>query len=236
MRILDLFCCQGGASRGYADAGFEVIGIDIEPQPRYPYPFHQGDALKVLRDLLMSDTFGEPVELGGNEYVLADFDAIHASPPCQAYSTITPDKSKHPELIEPVRELLDATGLPYVIENVDGAKKHLHNPTRLCGSTFGLKVRRHRWFETNWPLLGAECQHHTQDAVIGVYGQHPDRKQHRRPDGTSRGVKATSVEEARDAMGMPWASWDGVREAIPPAYTRFIGLQLAVHLSEETAA
>ena len=236
MRILDLFCCEGGASRGYADAGFEIVGVDIEPQPNYPYEFHQGDALQVLRGLIFSDILGTPAKLGNHEYALSDFDAIHASPPCQAYSTITPDKTKHPELIEPVRGLLNETGLPYVIENVDGAKRHLVDPTRLCGSSFGLKVRRHRWFETNFPLMALACRHDLQPEVMGIYGSHPDRKQHLRPDGTSRGVKATSVEEARHAMGMPWASWNGVREAIPPAMTNYIGLRLADHIRKEQAA
>jgi site-specific DNA-cytosine methylase len=120
--LLDLFCCEGGAGTGYNRAGFEVVGVDLDPQPLYPFTFHQGDALTILRDLLLSDIVGDPVKLTGREYVLQDFDAIHASPPCQAYSTITPDKSKHPDLIGPVRELLVESGLPYVIENVAGAR------------------------------------------------------------------------------------------------------------------
>lgn len=234
-RILDLFCCQGGAGMGYHRAGFDVVGVDIDPQPNYPFTFHQADALHVLRDLLLSDILGTPAHIAGEEYVLMDFDAIHASPPCQAYSTITPDKSKHPELIEPVRELLIETGLPYVIENVDGAKKHLVDPVMLCGSSFGLRVRRHRWFESNVPILSMPCQHAVQGQPVGVYGDHPDKRPVLRPDGTSRGVKATSLDDARDAMGMPWADWSGCAEAIPPAFTEHIGVQLIEHLEREAA-
>jgi DNA (cytosine-5)-methyltransferase 1 len=232
-RLLDLFCCQGGAGTGYHRAGFDVVGVDIDAQPLYPFPFHQGDALEVLRDLLLSDILGTPVILGGVEYMLQDFDAIHASPPCQAYSTITPDKSKHPELIEPVREFLIESGLPYVIENVDGAKRELIDPVMLCGSSFGLRVRRHRWFESNTPILTMPCQHATQGQPVGVYGDHPDARQVLRPDGRSRGAKATSVDDARDAMGMPWADWAGCAEAIPPAYCEHIGRQLIDHLTRE---
>jgi DNA (cytosine-5)-methyltransferase 1 len=234
-RILDLFSGQGGAGTGYHRAGFDVVGVDIDPQPLYPFPFHQGDALEVLRDLLLSDILGTPVILGGVEYVLQDFDAIHTSPPCQAYSTITPDKSKHPELIEPVREFLIESGLPYVIENVDGAKRELIDPVMLCGSSFGLRVRRHRWFESNTPIMTMPCQHKTQGQPVGVYGDHPDARQVLRPNGTSRGAKATSVDDARDAMGMPWADWAGCAEAIPPAYTDHIGRQLIDHLTREGA-
>jgi DNA (cytosine-5)-methyltransferase 1 len=233
VRILDLFCCQGGAGTGYHRAGFDVVGVDIDPQPNYPFRFHQGDALVVLRDLLLSDILGTPVRLGGEEYVLQDFDAIHASPPCQAYSTITPDKSKHPELIGPVREFLTESGLPYVIENVDGAKRELVDPVMLCGSSFGLRVRRHRWFESNIPIMSMPCQHAAQGQPVGVYGDHPDKKQVLRPDGRSRGAKATSVDDARDAMGMPWADWVGCAEAIPPAYTEWIGKQLLEHVRAE---
>lgn len=236
MKLLDLFCCEGGAGTGYAAAGFEVIGVDRDPQPLYPHTFHQGDALEVLRDLLLSDILGTPVNLAGEEYVLTDFDAIHASPPCQAYSTITPDKSKHDALIADVRELLVETGLPYIIENVEGARKHLVDPVRLCGSSFGLRVRRHRWFESNVYLTTMPCQHERQGIALGVYGSHPDLKPHRRPDGSSRGVKATSLEEAREAMGMPWASWRGCAEAIPPAYSEYLGRQLLDHLDAERAA
>jgi len=233
MRILDLYCCEGGAATGYANAGFEVIGIDIEPQPNYPYTFHQGNAIHILRDLLLSDILGDPVTINEVDYHLTDFDAIHASPPCQAYSTITPDKSKHEALIADTRELLIETGLPYVIENVAGAKRELIDPVLLCGSGFGLGVRRHRYFESNVFLTGIPCAHGAQGTPVGVYGDHADRVEVLRPDGTRRGRKASSVEEARDAMGMPWASWRGLTEAIPPAYTEHIGRQVAAHVQAE---
>lgn len=216
MRLLDLFCCEGGAGTGYAQAGFEVVGVDIAPQPRYPFEFHQADAIEYLRE-------------HGHE-----FDAIHASPPCQVHSTITPDKSKHVDLIPPTRAALVDLGLPFIIENVEGAKRALVDPVLLCGSSFGLAVRRHRYFESNVWLSGLPCQHSAQGVPVGVYGDHAD-KPHRRPTGASRGVKAASVDEARDAMGMPWASWHGATQAIPPAYTEFLGRQLMDHLRQVAA-
>jgi DNA (cytosine-5)-methyltransferase 1 len=224
-RLLDLFCCEGGAAVGYERAGFEVIGVDIDPQPLYPFTFHQADALDVMRDLILSDILGTPVRIAGADYVLSDFDAIHASPPCQVHSTITPDKSKHIDLIPDTRELLVECGLPYVIENVEGAKRALHDPVRICGSSFGLRVRRHRWFESNVHLWSLPCRHGEQGEPVGVYGDHADSVT-KRPNGTSRGVKAQTTSEARDVMGMPWASWHGCTQAIPPAYTEFIGRQL----------
>lgn len=223
--LLDLFCAEGGAAVGYHAAGFDIVGVDIEEQPLYPFPFRRADAIDVLRDLLLSDILGDPVVIAGNSYTLSDFHAIHASPPCQAHSTITPDKSKHVDLIPDVRELLNQCGVPYVIENVEGAKRALINPMRLCGSAFGLKVRRHRYFESNVHLTSLPCQHATQGVPVGVYGDHADGHT-LRPNGKSRGVKAQTLDEARTAMGMPWASWHGCTQAIPPAYTEFIGRQL----------
>lgn len=234
MRILDLFCGEGGAAAGYHRAGFTVIGVDINPQPLYPYDFQQGDAISILRDLLLSDILGTPVMLAGTEYVLGDFDAIHASPPCQAHSTITPDKSKHVDLIPDTRGLLVESGLPYVIENVEGAKQALRAPMRLCGSSFGLRVRRHRYFESNIHLWSLPCAH-GQGETVGVYGDHWDSREFLRPDGRRRGVKARSLAEAREVMGMPWASWHGCTQAIPPAYTEWIGRQLAAHVEEAAA-
>lgn len=127
-RLLDLFCGAGGASMGYHRAGFEVIGVDIKLQPHYPFKFYQADALA---------------------FPLEGYDAYHASPPCQAYSEATPitTKSKHPQLIRIVHDLLIKLDKPYVIENVEGARWHLENPIMLCGTMFGLDVWRHRWFE-----------------------------------------------------------------------------------------
>lgn len=233
-KLLDLFCCEGGAAMGYHQAGFDVIGVDINPQPLYPFAFHQGDALEVMRGLILSDVLGVPVKLAGEEYVLSDFAVIHASPPCQAHSTITPDKSKHVDLIPEIRGALIEACLPFVIENVEGAKRALIDPVRLCGSSFGLRVRRHRYFESNVPLLALPCEHGAQGVPVGVYGDHADTFS-TRPNGTSRGVKAATDDEAREVMGMPWASWHGTTQAIPPAYSRHIGAQLIAHLATEVS-
>lgn len=228
--MLDLFCCEGGAAKGYADAGFEVFGVDINPQPLYPYWFHQGDVLDVL-DRLRSGLGIVFVHPDGRQRVLfiEQIAAVHASPPCQAHSSITPDKSKHVNLIPEVRERLERSPRPYVIENVEGARYELITPIRLCGSSFGLKVRRHRLFESSVPLRARLCEHEPQGTPVGVYGE-LRTKHWTRPDGRSRGKKATSLEEAREAMGMPWASWHGCTQAIPPAYTEFIGQQLLEHV------
>ena len=200
---------------GYYRAGFDVVGVDINPQPNYPFEFHQRDALEFVRRF-------EETWLGTR----AEFDAIHASPPCQAYSTITPDRSKHPDLVAPVRELLQATGLPYIIENVVGAP--LQTGFVLCGSMFGLKVRRHRLFESNRLIMPPVCDHASQGEPVGVYGRGGGTSV-TRPNGTSRGVKAKPSEFA-DLMGMPWATPKEIVQAIPPAYTEFIGTQLMANL------
>ena len=137
MRLLDLFCGAGGAAVGYHRAGFDdITGVDIKPMPRYPFEFVQGDALEYV------------IEHG------AEFDVIHASPPCQAYSVETPIKYKHthPDLIEPTRKALEKVGKPYIIENVSGARSKLYRSVMLCGTMFGLNIWRHRYFET-WPLF-----------------------------------------------------------------------------------
>jgi len=134
VRILDLFCGAGGAGEGYRRVGFDVPGVDIKPQPRNPHTFVRGDALEYLRD-------------HGHEY-----DAIHASPPCQGYSHLTPKEHKdnHEKLIDKLRVLLKRIGKPYIIENVAGAKHELENPIMLCGSMFNLRCQRHRFFETSF--------------------------------------------------------------------------------------
>src|ERR1700734_2045923 len=136
-RLLDLFCCAGGAGVGYSRAGFEVVGVDNKRQPNYPLPFIHADALKL-----------DPA-------FIASFDAIHASPPCQSYSDLAKRNGNGhmwPRLIEPVRDMLIASGLPYVIENVDGAP--LLNPVVLCGTMFPqLRVLRHRLFEANFAMV-----------------------------------------------------------------------------------
>jgi DNA (cytosine-5)-methyltransferase 1 len=205
--ILDLFCGAGGAAMGYNRAGFDVIGIDIAPQPRYPFQFVQGDAL---------DTDLWPL----------DFDAIHASPPCQRYSQATNmhDKTKHPDLIPATRELLKETGLPYVIENVPGAP--LLNPVLYCGSMFGIeRLRRHRLFETNWPLIGEQCDHSFQRDLLSVTG-HGEGGSHR--GGTKRGPWWGQSERCK-AMGVGWMNRTELSESIPPVFTEHIGRQLLNH-------
>ena len=207
MKLLDLYCKAGGASVGYAQAGFEVTGIDISKQKRYPFVFIQEDVLEVLKDI----------------NYLSQFDVIAASPPCQTHS-ITRNlrnaqgkSTDKVDLIPQTREGLINSGKPYVIENVMGAP--LINSVVLCGSSFGLKVRRHRQFESNVKLVGSICDHKTQERPIGVYGSLRDEI----PKG---GKTANSIEEAREAMGISWMIWGELVEAIPPDYTKYLGDQL----------
>lgn len=227
-RLLDLFCGAGGAGMGYHRAGFDVVGVDIKPQPRYPFTFHQGDALAFCRE-------------HGHE-----FDAIHASPPCQAFSTlrVMHNAREHDDLLTPTRTLLESIGRPYVIENVVGAPI-LHGIT-LCGTMFGLGVevydgwrelRRHRWFETSFAMLAPSCRH--QGATIGIYGDHA-RDRRRKPGVRERGIDFPDSDKlrlAQEAMGIDWMIWKEISQAIPPAYTEFIGRQLiAACTSREEAA
>lgn len=213
--LVDLFCGAGGCSVGYSRAGFDVVGIDINPHPDYPYTFIEGDVMTLFPRLAIGHVA-----------------AIAASPPCPRYSSATPAarRDAHPDLVEPVREMLAATGLPYVIENVPGAP--LLSPTTYCGSSFGLGVRRHRLFESNIPLTAPPCDHKGQTEVWGVYGQHGDKRGPvPRPNGTSRGGKARDAAHAREVMGIDWMSeWHDLADAIPPAYTEHIGRQLMAHL------
>lgn len=215
--LVDLFCCQGGASAGYDAAGFTVVGVDLEPQPRYPYEFVQTDAIRFLEDLLSTECwYGDPAR---------PVMAIHASPPCQAHTKAQRlQGNDHPEVIEPIRELCEASGLPYVIENVEGAP--LRDPVMLCGTMFGLRLYRHRLFETNWPLTPPlHGEHYLRQVKMGRKAGPQDILQ---PVGNF-----TGVDEAREAMGMPWANRDGLREAIPPAYTEYIGRQIMAHINRE---
>jgi len=234
VRILDLFCGAGGASLGYVRAGWEVVGVDLNPMPRYPMPFKQGDALAVLRQLLD----GESVSFSGHVLGLHHFDAIHASPPCQSYSVTRHSHSiEYPRLIEPLRELLIETTLPYVIENVVGAP--LHDPLTLCGTMFGLtakdtrdgtllELRRHRLFESNVELPPLECKH--EHAVGGVYGGGSSRRSSTRDWEKGRPGRGgyTPVKAVREnLMGIYTMTSRELSEAIPPAYTEYVGRQLA---------
>lgn len=228
--LLDLFCCQGGASKGYADAGWTVVGADINPQPRYPFRFHQGDALELLTGMLRSKLYRFAPHPGHLEWLtLGNFAAVHASPPCQLYSkTHRINRSDFPDLIGPVRELLDKTGLPYVIENVVDAEPELKDPVMLCGEMFGVETYRHRLFETNWNLTVPEHPEHV--ARTTKMGRAPIAGEYMHVVGNFSGV-----DKAREVMGMPWASRDGLREAIPPVYTEHIGRQLLAHMQEVAA-
>lgn len=219
VRLLDLFCGAGGCSAGYARAGFEVVGVDITPQPNYPFEFIQGDALTVARGEL-NTWAGMPT---------GAFDAIHASPPCQSFTAYkrTGNVGEYPNLIPETRQLLKETGLPYVIENVEGAP--LENPTMLCGSAFGLDVRRHRLFETNFPLMAPGCSHGRQAPNRFPGGRSRERT------GTNRGLCRNTVEVGtwdtpldvqKAAMGIDWMTLEELSEAIPPAYTEWIGRAL----------
>jgi len=207
MRLLDLYSKAGGAAMGYHRAGFEVVGVDIKKQKRFPFTFIQADALEVLEDKAFLDSF----------------DVIHASPPCQTHSATKHLRNAQGktttkiDLIPQTRAALIASGKPYVIENVPGAP--LINPIQMCGSSFGLTARRHRLFESNYELTGSICDHKTQGKPVGIYGSMRDEI----PGG---GHTAKTIEQARDAMGIDWMIWGELVEAIPPAYTFEIGKQL----------
>lgn len=222
-RLLDLCCGAGGAARGYHRAGWEVDGVDRVFKYDYPFVMRIADAVDTLRAMLVY------------EPLFDRYQAIHVSPPCQRYATGTKDPSRHPDLVPVVQELLDEIGKPYIIENVPGAP--LREPVRVCGSGLGLKVRRHRHFESNVPLVGVSCAHKSQGTPVGVYGDHPDPVQHWRPgSGTSRGVRAATLREGRDAMGIDWMDWADLTQAIPPAYTEHLGRQLIAHVSQGALA
>jgi DNA (cytosine-5)-methyltransferase 1 len=196
---------------GYYRAGFEVVGVDIKPQPNYPFEFVQGDALKWL-------TLG----------LARGFDAIHASPPCQAFTVYGNNKGHvrqdHPDLIEDTRILLEATGLPYVIENVPHAP--LNSPIQLCGTSFGLEVRRHRLFESNIPLGGLPCDHKrfTERKYPGSSN---------RPNGRTVcniGEWRVPLDVQKKAIDIDWMTLPELSQAVPPAYTEFIGKQLLSYL------
>jgi DNA (cytosine-5)-methyltransferase 1 len=221
--LLDLFCGAGGAAMGYHRAGFDVVGVDVEPQPNYPFEFHQGDALELLTRLIDCD----PPWSFRQGRPLSDFAAIHASPPCQDHIRGGLQNSHGTGwMLEASRDLLDKSGVPWVIENVPGAP--MRADYVLCGSQFGLSVRRHRWFETSWHGFSLMACDHSRP-VAGVYG-HPHGK-----NGAWPGMLPSTVESWSDAMGIDWMDADGLREAIPPAYTEHIGAQLIEYLATEAA-
>lgn len=229
--LLDLFCGAGGAGMGYYRAGFDVVGVDINPQPNYPFPFIQADAIEYLRDWLRDG----PTRVGWH----VEADAIHASPPCQAHTSLSARwrgrgtaADQHLDLIAATRELLVKTGLPYVIENVEGASRKLRSPVTVCGATVGLMQSRHRLFECRGfvPLV-PRCSCRGRE-FKNVIGQRPDgRWLRKKADGTRANYVVSSLEEGRELMGIEWMEWRELCESIPPAYTELIGLQLAGYLS-----
>lgn len=221
--MLDLFCGAGGASKGYDEAGFDVVGVDHKPQPRYPYLFCQMDAMEALERLLAGKKLVFRQKDEARIIYLQSISAIHASPPCQAYSVATPDKSKHPDLIGPVRELLKKTGKPYVIENVPGAP--LCGYITLCGLMFDLKVFRHRWFECNWRIQNMPHISHKGKAIGEGYFSVCGNSGGWTKWGKKK-VRKGNIKECRDAMGIDWMTRKEIVQAVPPAYTKYIGTEL----------
>lgn len=212
-KLLDLFCGAGGAGMGYHQAGFDVIGVDLAPQPNYPFEFHRGDAL---------------------DFVAAqwrDFDAIHASPPCQSYLNLGKvnramgREYEHPDLIAETRRLLTASGLPWVIENVADARREMRDPVRVCGTGLNLPLRRHRLFESNCPLVGVTCEHARFNVPRYWTGWRPNGE-HRLSTVVQVYGNAGGRDEWPAAMGIDWMTPREMCEAIPPAYTHHIGTQL----------
>lgn len=208
MKILDLFCKAGGCSMGYYNVGFEVVGVDIKPQPNYPFEFIQSNAFDID---------------------VSDFDAIHASPPCQCYTSMLnhglTDRTKHPDLINATRNFLKASGKPYVIENVEDAP--LFNPIILCGEMFQLKVIRHRIFETNFRVPQPR---HRKHKGLALRKRGEKFKYYR-----IYGHEVGTVEEWGGAMGINWMKTkDELTQAIPPAYTQYIGEYLKLLLNKDT--
>jgi DNA (cytosine-5)-methyltransferase 1 len=210
--MLDLFCGAGGCSVGYSRAGFDVVGVDMNAKVgrHYPFEFHAADALE---------------HLAGH---WQEFDAIHASPPCQAYSQSAQSQrnagKEYPDMLAPTREALTATGLPWVIENVPRAP--MRPDFKLCGCQFGLKLRRERWFEVSWPAsqLAQPCYH--PFPVVSVVGH-----------GTPTWVREQlgfnpTIADYREAMGIDWMNRNELSQAIPPAYTEYLGGLLIAELAD----
>lgn len=210
MRLLDLFCGAGGAAVGYARAGFDVVGVDFKPQRHYPFEFIQADALT---------------------FPLDGFDVVHASPPCQGYSVANNIWSReHPKLIDAMRSRLQEWGGVWVIENVGGAWLDMRNAITLCGTHFGLKVYRHRLFESSVVVYPPrQCCHpsYLLPGYLSIYG-HGARG--RQTGNRGNNYVRYGVKESREAMGIEWMTREELSQAIPPAYTEWIGRQLAAPL------
>lgn len=269
MRLLDGYCGAGGAAKGYADAGFEIVGIDNRPQPNYPYPFIQMDFLEAVDRLIAGEGL---LASDGRTYYLSDFDAIHASPPCQAYSIMRNlpwlrDK-EYPRLIEPTRERLEASGAAWVIENVEHARRSTKRPDGmqagfLCGLMFGLPIYRHRLFESSFFWLQPAHPRHqftirgsrtlggrARDVVFSSaedsrgmkswpgrrgeagHGLSPAKRPNYGFDkpGANIGHSGRGVARVREAMEIDWMLADELSQAVPPAFTEYIGTRLMEYL------
>ena len=206
-KAIDLFCCAGGAGMGLHQAGFDVTGVDIKPQPRYPFPFIQADALTVP---------------------LVGFDFAWASPPCQLFCALNTreDLSGYPDLIEPIRARLMASGIPFVIENVPGAP--VRHDLMLCGAMFGLRSYRHRHFECSFPIKQPPHPKH----VMRVNRRGENRRKHWANGGFITITGDVGVYCGPEAMGIDWMTGNEMSEAIPPAYAKFIGLVALSHIKQ----
>ncbi len=215
LTALDLFCCAGGASDGLVRAGFHVHGVDREPQPEYPHPFTQADALKTP------------------DWSFAGYSLIWASPPCQAFTAYKRRKDHvRPalNLIPETREMLRKTGIPYIIENVPGAP--LENPVTLCGSMFGLDVRRHRIFETSFPVTPPKCNHPKEPRFPGATNRGKNSR-----STVEVGVYRIPVATQRAAMGvLRDVSLPKLSQMVPPAFAEWLGLQARVHIMTQRKA
>lgn len=229
-RLLDLCCGAGGAATGYHRAGFDVVGVDIRPQPNYPFEFFRMDALEFLRCGIIGFDF--------------TFDAIHASPPCQLWTAYkrTGNVGDYPDLIAPTRELLWDTGLPWVIENLEGAP--LRTPMMVCGTMFDppMEIQRHRHFESDWPMDDPQwpCRH-----LLNGPDRYPGGRSKQRTGSSQGRVRRTieigswdiPLDVQKCAMGVDWdVTLEELSEMVPPAYTELIGHQLMQHLKATVAA
>lgn len=221
-KLLDLFCCAGGAGMGYGRAGFDVTGVDIADQPNYPFEFHQADALE------FASAHG------------VEFDVIHASPPCQSYLNLGAVNRAlgrsydHADLIAATRDALEATGKPYVIENVADARPQLIDPVRICGTGLDMPLRRHRLFESNVPIDGIACAHNRFTEPKYWTGWRPNGE-HRLSTVVQVYGNAGGREHWPAALGVDWMTAKEMTECVPPAYTEHIGAQLLAHLQERAA-
>lgn len=207
--LVDLYCGAGGAAMGYHRAGFDVVGVDINPQPNYPFPWYRADVLDVPDDFL------------------ACADVVHASPPCHDNSRLAAFRGSDGTgwLLPWTLDRLAELGKPWVVENVDTWRVPMAGWWFiLCGSSFGLRVRRHRRFASNHLMLAPTCRHREQGTPAGVYG-------HGGSTPTSEGKPALASQYG-ELMGMPWARPHEIAQAIPPVYTEWIGAHLLDALAE----